>query len=478
MATAPPVLTFGVARRRLAISAEAVAEVVAAPRLTRVPQAPAGLAGLANLRGKVVPVVSLAALLGEASALSAQRLIVLDREQPVALAVDEVTAVRELGAEAPAGLAEAPEDAIRLLDLDPLLVRAFEGLARAPLARAAAQAAPPAEPPPLEAEERVFLTFDLAGQVYALPLAEVREAADLPAQITQLPRGDDTAVGVMRLRGALLPLVSLKALLGLPMDAGPGAAVLVSALGEAAVGLVVDEARAILRVSADHIQPVPSVLNRGAGEARIDALARTQAGIVSILAVERIFSDEAVRRILAEGAGRIEAAHTDKTRDEAMEQFLLFRLGDERYGLPIAAVDEVLALPDRWTRTPRAPAFMAGVMNHRGAVLPLVDQRRRFEVAGETPGRRRRVIVVRLDDLAVGFVVDAVERIFDAAPGALHPAPELIAEGAAVFDRIATLELDGRPVLLIQPRELLDQAERDLVRSLAAGDPPAGAGVS
>ena len=82
-----------------------------------------------------------------------------------------------------------------------------------------------------------------------------------------------------------------------------------------------------------------------------------------------------------------------------MEQFVLFRLGDETYGLPIAAVVEVVRLPNAVTRVPRAPAFLAGVMNHRGAVVPLIDQSRRFTLPRGTDERQRRVIITRLDDL-------------------------------------------------------------------------------
>ena len=67
----------------------------------------------------------------------------------------------------------------------------------------------------------------------------------------------------------------------------------------------------------------------------------------------------------------------------ADEQFVIFRLGDQEYGLPIAAVDEIARPPDHISRLPKAPAFIDGVMNLRGSVVPIVDLRRRFELALE-----------------------------------------------------------------------------------------------
>ena len=64
----------------------------------------------------------------------------------------------------------------------------------------------------------------------------------------------------------------------------------------------------------------------------------------------------------------------------AIAQFVVFRLGSEEFGLPIEAVDEVALVPERLTRLPKTPKFLEGVINRRGMVLPVVDQRRRFEM--------------------------------------------------------------------------------------------------
>ena len=65
----------------------------------------------------------------------------------------------------------------------------------------------------------------------------------------------------------------------------------------------------------------------------------------------------------------------------------MFRLDDNEFALPIDAVDEVARVPDQITRLPKTPKFLEGVVNLRGEVLPVVDQRRRFEMP---PDDRRR----------------------------------------------------------------------------------------
>lgn len=471
-ASATQVLTFEAGGQSLAIATAEVSEVVSAPQITRVPQAPRGLQGLANLRGKVVPILSVEALLGGASGGGAPaRVIVLSGEEPVGLAVDRVSAMQEVSRTEEAGddlaeLVKTEAGSARLLQRERLLAVAFAGLkARSGFERP--QATRVTEVVSTESPDVAFLQFELAGQAYALPLEQVREVTVAPSQATALPQTDVMMLGVMPLRGALLPLVSMRALLGLPpRPDAEGDRVVVASLGEAILGLVVDNVRAILRAREPDVGTVPSVLNRGAGEARIDAIVRTPSGLVSVLATERIFLEETVAQIVAEGGGRDTGASDQESRG-AMEQFVLFRLGEEGYGLPIAAVREIVRLPDAITRVPRAPDFVAGVMNHRGAVVPLIDQRRRFAVAGEETQRQRRVIVANVDDLIAGFIVDGVEQILSVPAEALRPAPDLAGSDDPLFDRIATLDLDGRLVLLVDPRQLLDQAERDIVRDVA-----------
>jgi purine-binding chemotaxis protein CheW len=238
------------------------------------------------------------------------------------------------------------------------------------------------------------------------------------------------------------------------------------------LALLVDQVSVILRAARDAVGPAPSLFNRGAGEARIDAVLRLPdgKGLVSILSPERILADERVSQWLAEGIGEAsdnkETAMAGTTSSAARERFLVIHLGEERYGLPIGAVDEVVALPETLTRLPRAPAYVKGVMNLRGSVIPVIDQRQRFSVVGVEAAGVPRVVVVTLGRLQAGFAVDAVSRILEIDAEHLMPAPELSDGEARLFDRAARVEREGDVILLIDPKALLDRAETDLLRDL------------
>ena len=130
-------------------------------------------------------------------------------------------------------------------------------------------------------------------------------------------------------------------------------------------------------------------------------------------------------------------------------------------------------MPERLTRVPRAPAFIEGVVNVRGRVIPVIDQRRRFGAEGAASDKRR-LIVTSIDGRPAAFVVDSVNEIVSAPAGAISPSPELTADAARLFDRVVNLQLDGRLILLVDPKELLDRAERDLLAAMAVDAPAPG----
>ena len=131
---------------------------------------------------------------------------------------------------------------------------------------------------------------------------------------------------------------------------------------------------------------------RAGGEAKISAIYRGESGrrLVSILAPEQLFREDVMQRLKASGGSTGEAETGTRPAAQREErQFLVFRLGDDEFGLPIEAVDEVARVPDQITRLPKTPKFLEGVVNLRGEVLPVVDQRRRFDMPALDGAARR-----------------------------------------------------------------------------------------
>ncbi|WP_052003198.1 chemotaxis protein CheW [Microvirga sp. BSC39] len=469
-AVAQSFLTVQVGDERFALPASDVAEVIRPPTVTLVPLGPSSLLGVANLRGAVMPVVSLHRLLGgEAGPSSNARVVVIDRGAPVGLMIDRVASLGETGADGGTG---APAQTI---DLDALLAKDFGRSIRRVQHRQVQAVTDGQDRTAAEQSQVALVCFVVAGQDFALPLTSVREVVALPDGVAVVPQTDSVMLGVTSLRGQLLPLVSLRALLGLRVggQGGDRSRVVVARIGNGFVGLAIDGMKEILRLPSSAIDPVPAILTRGDAEAQIQGICRLEGGrrLVSVLSTDHLFRDQALMEQITSQTGKNHDMATVDGPSTGDEQFIVFQLGGEEYGLPIGSVDEVVRVPDTLTRLPKAPAFIEGVMNLRGRVVPVIDQRRRFKLDGQGERRRERIVVVRIDQMQAGFVVDTVSEVLNIPQNQLRPTPDLAADGSQVIDRIANIEVEGRMILLLDPRELLDRAEKDLLAAMGESDP-------
>jgi purine-binding chemotaxis protein CheW len=478
-------LTFRSEGRLYALPAGLIAEVIRLPAVARVPQGPKSLLGLANLRGSVLPVASVRAILGrpEMASTPSSRLIVLDGAAPVALAVDEVAAFVnidqskissadvELASEAGEqlkGVFKLDANVAKILDIEKLLQQAFTfDTSRR---QTGASAPRVLETKPIEDVRQRLVTFDVAGQEYAFNLDVVREIVPAPEKLTSVPGSDDAVRGVMAYRDGLLPLLSLRVLLGLHAGSQTREKVLVTKVSGVQVGLLVDGTRAIFSVHPSLIEPTPSVLNaRAGGETQIKAIYRAENGrLVSILAPEQLFREEVMHR-LAQGDGPMNSKAVEVSSETQGQElrFLVFRLGDDEFALPIDAVDEVARVPEQITRLPKTPKFLEGVVNLRGEVLPVVDQRRRFDMPPREENANRRLVVVRTERHRAGLIVDSVSEVLRCSSHALKAAPDLTGEALALVRSVINLESAGRMVLLLDPLELLSRAESGLLDTFA-----------
>ncbi len=105
-------------------------------------------------------------------------------------------------------------------------------------------------------------------------------------------------------------------------------------------------------------------------------------------------------------------------------QYLTFTLGREEYGIEILRVQEIKGY-SAITPIPNTPAFIKGVMNLRGTVIPVVDLRAKFGMSEAEYNRFTVVIVVNVGQRIVGLVVDAVSDVLEVAPTELVPPPEM-----------------------------------------------------
>jgi purine-binding chemotaxis protein CheW len=490
-------LTFRVDAQLYALSSDDVTEVIRVPPVARVPQSPVSLLGLGNLRGLVLPVVGLRELLGKPAAdrLSSSRAIILDVGAPVALVVDTVASLETVSArQVETGQNEisavgdekllgafstgSTKEVAKILDIKALLQLAFSNRLRdkAPVRVAKAQAQLKTDAGALKKTE-MLVTFEVADQEFALPLEAVQEILPLPTTSISVSRSEAVVLGMASVRDILMPLLSLRGLLGFRAADARDAAndrekVIVMKLGADQIGLVADQARSIVAADPDLMDAIPPILAaRAGGESKIRSVYRGEAGrrLISVLSPDQMFREDVMQRLTA-GHQAHPAATTQADAGGREELIVLvFRLGADEFGLPIDAVVEVSQVPAQITRVPKTPKFLEGVVNLRGEVLPVVDQRRRFDMPPLEKNETRRLVVVKTERHRAGIIVDSVSDVLRTHLDHVAPPPELTDEKTARLVRgVINLEKVGRIVLLLDPAELLTRAEQGLLDTFQA----------
>ena len=142
-------------------------------------------------------------------------------------------------------------------------------------------------------------------------------------------------------------------------------------------------------------------------------------------------------------------------------EFLAYRLGTEEYGIDIQKVQE-LRSDDAVTAIANAPAYIKGVVNLRGIIVPIIDMRIRFNLGEPIYDQFTVVIILNLGGRIVGMVVDSVSDVITLEASQIRPAPEM---GSAVETDyllgIGTIE--DRMLILVDIDRLMASAEVGLV---------------
>ncbi|AUH00351.1 chemotaxis protein CheW [Pectobacteriaceae bacterium CE70] len=155
---------------------------------------------------------------------------------------------------------------------------------------------------------------------------------------------------------------------------------------------------------------------------------------------------------------------TKLTGETVGQEFLIFTLGDEEYGVDILKVQEIRGY-DQVTRIANTPAFIKGVTNLRGVIVPIVDLRIKFAQQEVDYDDNTVVIVLNLGQRVVGIVVDGVSDVLSLTADQIRPAPEFAVTLSTEY-LTGLGSLGERMLILVDIEKLLSSEEMALVDSV------------
>lgn len=144
--------------------------------------------------------------------------------------------------------------------------------------------------------------------------------------------------------------------------------------------------------------------------------------------------------------------------DGAILQLVTFKLGTEEFGVDILKVQEINKMMNI-TKIPNAPTFIEGVINLRGKIIPIVDLRKRLGFRDQPYDKSTRIIVVELDGLVLGFIVDSVSEVLRIPENTIEPPPSMVAGIESEYiEGIGKLE--DRLLILLELKKVFSSPER------------------
>jgi purine-binding chemotaxis protein CheW len=471
-------VTFTLDEVEFGLDIDRVQEITPRTDITPVPGAPSFVLGIVNLRGSIIPVLDsrLRFHLTPKAPTPKTRIIIIDLAgQATGLMVDSVAEVVKLDdftlrdtpplvagvrSDYLAGMVTAANRLITLINLEKLLDSAEFSL-RANLAERAGEArvlgAGTVEEQEQVVEDLPYVTFTLGRESFGINLKMVEEIIELPT-VTKVPDAPPYVLGVICLREQVLPLLDLSKMLHAepaerPVD--PDMVILLS-FGQAKLGIVVDGIQEIIRIREEDMLPPPQTLSEREATTLEGVVLRPDR-MVSLLKILDIVTGEDQAKIAAMSTSLIPEQTEDAQAAGHELPMVVFRLGSEAYSLRLHEVREIIMVGNI-TPIPRAPAFIEGVLNLRGEVMPVIDLRSRFGLPRQAVSSVSRIVITPIGGVSTGLIVDAVDEVKSVDQRHLEDPPKVSAVGANAFiEKVARVN-DG-VIFLLNVQCLLTEVE-------------------
>ncbi|KXG77177.1 chemotaxis protein CheW [Thermotalea metallivorans] len=148
----------------------------------------------------------------------------------------------------------------------------------------------------------------------------------------------------------------------------------------------------------------------------------------------------------------------------AEKQYVIFKLGNEEYGVDIMNVKEISEYKPS-VKVPNTPKFVDGIINLRGDITPIINLKKRFNLEETEINSDTRIIVIHVKNRQVGFVVDEASQVLRLSEENIEQAPELIA-GVDKKYITGVGKLKDRIVLLLNLEEVLSDDEKEKIQHI------------
>lgn len=155
-----------------------------------------------------------------------------------------------------------------------------------------------------------------------------------------------------------------------------------------------------------------------------------------------------------------------KNVTQSQEQYIIFRLGEKKFGVNITQTREILSAKEL-TYVPDSPDYVKGIINLRGAVVPVVDLHLRLSIAEDEGEANEKIIIIEMDNIAAGMLVDDVDEIKGLNKEEIASLPDLARKvDSDYIEGVGRSASDEELILLLDLQSILSQKEIDKLKTV------------
>lgn len=305
------------------------------------------------------------------------------------------------------------------------------------------------------ATQEVFGSFFLSDHEYAISASYIQEVVNAPTKLTELPLSPNYLLGLMNLRGTIVPVIHLQRLLNLPEAVSSEKKIAIIEQGAQCIGFLFDKTGEIFRSQSEERNDFSEIQSSSI----IQGIFKKDDGqrLVQILNIPALFQ--------LQGLPLQKDAVSSRTRAKQRglrKQCISFHVGPARCALGIHEIQEIIKI-DKVNDTALSINKCIGSLNLRGVTVPVIDFAAHFgyrepDHSPTSTAGDRRVMILKIEKELFGLLVDSVESIVAYHPEDLKPFPIIHNERAEIFNSCISMQ-DKEDILLLNYDKILQNKE-------------------
>lgn len=325
----------------------------------------------------------------------------------------------------------------------------------------------------LEEKINEYITFIVENEFFAVNMAPVQEIIRVP-EMVHVPKSPPSLLGLANLRGQVLPVLDLRRVFGIESrEIDEASRVIVINFGQT-LGFLVDRVSSVINAEDSQIEDSSQIQSIVRSEYLKGVIKdRDNKRMIMLLDLEKILHSEFERTFIeTERFTQSDTFRREISTEEELQleerQLVSFVVDGEEYAIEIEQIQEIVQIPEHIIKVPNSESSVIGIMNLRSRILPLTSLRKIFNLEDRALDERSRIIVISLNGISIGIVVDSVKEVLRVHQSQIEPAPSMLfKEKDAEITEICRLQNGKRLVSIISvPNLFKTKAVKEALSSM------------